>query len=113
MAQPFSINTVSQVNGETWLKVAKLYVNPTYLLEANFKKAMHAQWENIKRHHADCSCRLCLVAYLTHTPKKHDNRQADGDGQSSQMRVMAGNVGIGESEGGEQEVPEAFSAERI
>ena len=42
-------------------EAAKLYLNPTNLLEASFKKAMYAQWEIIKSHRADCSCRLCSI----------------------------------------------------
>jgi len=40
---------------------AELYLNPTNRLDADFKKAMYAQWKIIRGHHENCSCRLCSI----------------------------------------------------
>ena len=42
-------------------KSAKLYLNPSNLLEASFNRAMQSQWEIIQSHAPDCPCRLCSI----------------------------------------------------
>jgi len=42
-------------------KSAKLYLNPSNLLEASFNRAMQSQWQIIQSHAPDCPCRLCCI----------------------------------------------------
>ena len=42
-------------------KSAKLYLNPSNLLEASFNRAMQSQWQIIESHAPDCPCRLCSI----------------------------------------------------
>ena len=42
-------------------KAAKLYLDPTNLMEASFNRAMQSQWQIIQSHAPDCPCRLCSI----------------------------------------------------